>query len=145
MRIYLIASLIILVSYSCRCKKEASAKHSETELKLQSYAQEVYGSDNLMSFNEDSSYVVIYKFLKNRPSDIIPTLSYQLLSVATFEAIYKDVVPRADFKWVDDYIIEVKAEKGIPNNEEESIQAMIYRYHAKNRKKYIPGGFGNKN
>jgi len=144
MRIDLIVIFILFFALSCRCKKEAVNSISPIEKTVQNYAQELYGSAYLISFNQDSTYVVVYTFLKNRPSDVSPTLSYQLLEAYSLDIVFKDLVPRADFQWVDTYTIEIKAEKGIASSEEESVRPMIYRYHVKNRKKYIPGGFGNK-
>lgn len=145
MRFILLSMFLFLIATSCRCKKEASNSISSIEFDIQSYAKKQFGNDYMLSFNKDSSFVVVFAFLKNRPSDIFPTLNYKLLETHSLDLVFEDIVPRAEIEWVDNYIIEVKAEKGIPNSDDQSNQPMIYRYHAKNRKKYIPGGFGNKN
>ncbi len=145
MRLEFISMFVLLIALSCRSKKEASISTSPRYTAIGNYAQDLYGADYLLSFNCDSSYVVVYTYLKNRPSDVSPTLNYQILQCSPLEIIHKDIVPRAQFAWVDSYTIEVEAEKGISSKDEESIQAIFYRYHAKNRKKYTPGVFGNKN
>jgi len=137
----------IIFVFSCTRKSQANLVKSEndnSDLKVSNYAKEKLDTNYVIEYNETREYAIIAKYQKIRPSDLNPTVRFEILQVNPLESIFQDAVPQGEFEWEDTYVVKVKSHQGIPDPNGK-VEKKTYRYHAKNRKKYSGGFLNNKN
>jgi len=137
----------IFLVFSCTRKGQTNLINSEKDnanLEVSNYAKEKFDTNYVIKYNETKEYVIIAKFQKVRPSDLNPTIRFEILQVNPLESIFQDAVAQGEFEWEDTYVVKVKSNQGIPDPNGK-VEKKTYRYHAKNRKKYSGGFLNNKN
>lgn len=139
----LLLFIVMCLAYSCKSSRNSENETRDREAEIIDYAHSEFGSEYELKYNSKKDYVVLLKYMKTRPADIFPTLSFQVLKLEDMEMIFEDIVPRAKLEWIDEYIFEVKAEKSMPGPDGETKKPYTYKYHVINQKKYS-GAFFNK-
>ena len=137
----------MLFVMSCKCSKDNEKAVEPTQGRLMdvnTYAKLEFGEDHTIVHNSLEDYVLIYQMIKNRPNAVYSTVRYHILELKSMELVYQDNVPRAEISWIEDYVVEIKAEKGIPGPDGQEAKDPSYKYHVKNRKKFSGGLFGKK-
>lgn len=138
--------VLVVFSFSCKSGHKANVEsHLGRDNQINEYALGEFGEDYIVNYNTTSEFVLISKLHKRKPSDISPTIRFQILTVDSLENIYSDSVMKGKVAWIDDFIIEVNSERGIPGPDDQTKDAMSYKYHVINRKKYSGGFLKNKN
>lgn len=136
--------LVTLLVISCKTKKNVEVKDMGDKTAIDKIAEEKYGKDYLLDYNETKEYVIIKKLKKIRPSDLTPTVKLEIFKLKTMESLFSDTVPRGEVEWEETYVVKVTSFAGIPDPDGNSGKS-VYRYHAKNKKKYSGGFFNKKN
>lgn len=135
----------LFVFMACKaCKKDAEAMKNDRDLQVKEKAMENLGTDATVIYNPTEEFALITKEYKSRPADIFPTLRFEILELDSMRTIFSDIVMRGKVVWIEDYVLDVSSEKGMPGPDGKIKDALHYRYHVKNRKKYS-GGFMMRN
>lgn len=142
----LLCCSLLFILVACKTNKNSSADsdNATKNSAIKKMAQERFGDDYLLDYNETKEYVLIKKLQKVKPSDLTPTIRFEVVELKSMESQFSDAVAEGEVVWEESYIVRATSYSGIPDPEGNSGKN-VYRYHAKNKKKYSGGFFNKKN
>jgi len=109
--------LLLLLLIACAKKTtpvstpsvETAINHTD---KIEQLGKELFKQDFSLDYNKDKTVVCISKTIKTRPNDIFSTLSFAIYQVESAALLFKEVVPRATGKWLNNQEFQVSTIPG---------------------------------
>ena len=127
-------SLFILVS-ACS-SKEASGKLQDNIPAYKKIAEEKFNNNYIISFNNDSTYLIAYYFPKNIVKKLNPPLIFFVYDTNSKKVIFEDNLTNGKIEWINNRQLKVSTIPEIVTGDDEKNKEMFgYVYDVYTRKK----------
>jgi len=127
--------LLLLLLFIACSKKTTPAVTPPTETvtnqtdKIEVLGKALFKQDFSLDYNQDKTVVCISKAIKTRPNDIFPTLSFALYQVESEEILFKEVIPKATGKWLNNNEFQVTTIPGRMSGRAANVSRSGYIYN----------------
>ena len=115
----ILLTLLLLIIISTACAKKVTPPVTEKKGpmtnqvdKVAQLGKELFKQDFSLDYNGDKTVVCISKAIKKRPNDIFTTLSFALYRMDTEEVLFKETIPKATGKWLNNREFQVTTISG---------------------------------
>ncbi len=132
--IFFVLLLIIVLFIACSKKTTpATTPPIETSIsptdKVEQLGKALFKQDFSLDYNKDKTVVCISKAIKTRPNDIFSTFSFVLYQVESEETLFKEAMPKATGKWLNNKEFQVTTVPGRMSGRAANIAKNGYIYH----------------
>lgn len=93
---------------------------------LQQMATQHFEKDYRIQYNASKSFASISKEIKTRKNQIFPTLSFLLYDIQQKKILHREVVARAQLKWISDTAVEIAVTPGMVDDSGDTKAGFIY-------------------
>ena len=132
--IFFVLLLIIVLFIACSKKTTpATVPPAETMIsktdKVEQLGKTLFKQDFSLAYNKDKTVVCISKAIKTRPNDIFSTLSFVLYQVESEEILFREAIPKATGKWLNNKEFQVATVPGRMSGRAANIAKSGYVYN----------------
>lgn len=105
--ILFLIGILLLTACTKKTSQPPTTAVMTQEEKVQQLGEQLFKKDFSIDYNKEKTVVCIAKTIKKRPNDIFTTLSFVLYQPESAETLFKEVIPRATGKWLNNTEFEV--------------------------------------
>ncbi len=136
-------TFLLLIVLLTACSKKVAPLETEEEIvmsqadKVNQLAESLFKQDFSLDYNKEKTVVCISKAIKTRPNDIFSTLSFALYHLEAEETLFKEAIPSATGKWLNNKEFQVTTTPGRMSGRAQAIQksGFIYNVVTKTKRK----------
>lgn len=136
----LIPAFLFLLISACS-SKETSVELQSKQPSYKKIAEERYNQDYRVSFNKDSTYLIVYYLPQNVNKKLPSPLKFFVYDTVNKKMVFQDNLTNGKVEWINDHQIKVSMIPGIVTSDEEKNKRLYgYTYDVKLKRKI----YGNK-
>lgn len=113
-------------------------KENISKDKLKEFADEKFGNQYSIHYNQDSSYAIVKKQTKAGKNEPFLSTSFFIYGMNGQNIIYQQVIHRGDAKWYNNNLVEINSIPGIIKGDESTSTKSYYDVLSKKKLK-TPG------
>lgn len=110
----ILLAILLLIILSTACSKKVTPPVTEEQEpivnqvdKVAQLGKELFKQDFSLDYNQEKTVVCISKTIKKRPNDIFSTLSFALYQIDIDEVLFRETIPKATGKWLNNREFQV--------------------------------------
>jgi hypothetical protein len=132
----LIFGLVLVFLTACSNKKNLLKNTTPLtkEEKIRQFGQNLFKKDFVLDYNRKKTVVCISKSIKNRPNNPYSTFSFVLYHIELEEVIFRETIPKASGKWLNNEEFQVTTIPGRISNRINSAKKGKIIYNISTRK-----------
>jgi hypothetical protein len=92
---------------ACCSSKVTNSKLKPDTFSYKRIAEEKFNNNYKVSFNQDSTSIIVYYYPKNVTKQLFPPLKFFVYSSRNNEIIFQDNLPNGTVKWINDHQLQV--------------------------------------
>jgi len=130
-----VSFLLIFSIGACCGSKNISDKLSSNNPSYIEIAKDKYHEDYKVLFNTDSTYLVVFSFVKNDAEQLYSALRFFVYDDKNEKIIFEDNLPNGKVEWINYNQIQVSTIPGIVRGDDNKNNPSVYIYDIKQKRK----------